>query len=92
MEATDSEFSWLAFDSALAAEQMPEDQTESTGWPRARKAGAAWDSYSLAHVNHDGYTELQNKACKWFGKVCHCCSLTLLSGPAWVLLNMICND
>ena len=45
VEATDrqSEFSWLAFDSALArccAEQMPEVQTvrESLEWPRARNA------------------------------------------------------
>ena len=25
----------------------------------------------------------------WFGKVCSCCSLTLLIGPAWVLLKYV---
>ena len=32
-------------------------------------------------------TELGNKACMWFGEICSCSCLTVLPGPAWVLLS-----
>ena len=28
-------------------------------------------------------------ACTWFGEIPSCCSLTLLLGPAWVLLKYV---
>ena len=28
-------------------------------------------------------------ACTWFGEICSCCCLTVLLGPAWVLLSKI---
>ena len=30
-------------------------------------------------------------ACTWFGEICSCCYLTVLLGPAWVLLSKIYN-
>ena len=37
-------------------------------------------------------TEMRFVLCTWFGEFCYCCSLTALPGPAWVLLNKICNE
>ena len=39
-----------------------------------------------ANVNH---IEVEKMACTWFGEVTSCSSLTLLLGPAWVLLNYV---
>ena len=38
---------------------------------------------------HRGRTEAEKMACTWFGEIPSCCSLTLLLGPAWVLLNYV---
>ena len=37
-------------------------------------------------------TEMRFILCTWFGEFCSCCSLTVLPGPAWVLLNWICKE
>ena len=37
-------------------------------------------------------TEMRFILCTWFGEFCSCCSLTALPGPAWVLLNWICEE
>ena len=34
-------------------------------------------------------TEVEKMACTWFGEVPSCCSLSLLLGPAWVLLKYV---
>ena len=34
-------------------------------------------------------TEMSKILCTWFGEICSCCSLTVLPGPAWVLLNYV---
>ena len=35
------------------------------------------------------HTEAEKMACTWFGEIPSSCSLTLLLGPAWVLLNYV---
>ena len=35
------------------------------------------------------YTEMSKILCTWLREVCSCCSLTVLPGPAWVLLNYV---
>ena len=34
-------------------------------------------------------TEMSEIICTWLREVCSCCSLTVLPGPAWVLLNHV---
>ena len=34
-------------------------------------------------------TEMKKFLCTWFGEVCYSCSLTVLPGPAWVVLNYV---
>ena len=35
------------------------------------------------------YTEMKKFLCTWLGEVCYSCSLTVLPGPAWVVLNHV---
>ena len=37
-------------------------------------------------------TEGRFNLCTWLGEICSCSCLTVLPGPAWVLLNKICKD
>ena len=46
----------------------------------------------LGHPVYAWYTEMRFILCTWFGEFCSCCSLTALPGPAWVLLNKICEE
>ena len=40
-----------------------------------------------------GYTtEMKFILCTWFGEISSCSCLTVLPGPAWVLLNKICKE
>ena len=41
---------------------------------------------------HSHSTEMGFILCTWFGEFCSCCCLTALPGPAWVLLNWICQE
>ena len=34
-------------------------------------------------------TEMKKFLCTWLGEVCYSCSLTVLPGPAWVVLNYV---
>ena len=34
-------------------------------------------------------TEMKKFLCTWLGEVCYSCSLTVLPGPAWVVLNHV---
>ena len=34
-------------------------------------------------------TKAEKMACSWFGEILFCCSLTILLGPAWVLLKYV---
>ena len=43
----------------------------------------------LSLSGEDDTTELSNILCSWLGEVCSCCSLTVLPGLAWVLLNYV---
>ena len=36
--------------------------------------------------------EMRFNLCTWFGEICSCSCLTVLPGPAWVLLNKICKE
>ena len=55
---------------------------------RWRRSSAVGD---FEHILRD-CTEMRFILCTWFGEFCSCCSLTVLPGPAWVLLNKICKD
>ena len=37
-------------------------------------------------------TEGEIKVCTWLREICSCSCLTVLPGPAWVLLNKICKE
>ena len=37
-------------------------------------------------------TEMRFILCTWFGEIYSCSCLTVLPGPAWVLLNKICTE
>ena len=37
-------------------------------------------------------TEMRFNLCTWLGEISSCPCLTVLLGPAWVLLNKICKD
>ena len=43
--------------------------------------------YTVNEQNLSHYLHRPKMACKWFGEIPSCCSLTLLLGPAWVLLK-----
>ena len=45
----------------------------------------------LASVNEKQKksTEMSKILCTWLQEVCSCCSLTVLPGPAWLLLNYV---
>ena len=44
----------------------------------------AWYKYFPFYI-----TEMKKFLCTWLGEVCYSCSLTVLSGPAWVVLNYV---
>ena len=43
--------------------------------------------YTVNEQNLSHNLHRPKMACKWFGEIPSCCSLTLLLGPAWVLLK-----
>ena len=43
----------------------------------------------MAPIFAEPCTEVEKMACTWFREVPSCCSLTLLLGPAWVLLRYV---
>ena len=47
------------------------------------------DQFCMEPIGVSSNTGPANKACTWFGEVCCCSSLTLLPGPAWVLLSYV---
>ena len=46
----------------------------------------------LYHTTQRLYTEMKFNLCTWFGEISSCSCLTVLPGPAWVLLNKICKE
>ena len=51
--------------------------------PKAKKVMLSDGEYS---------TEMRFIICTWFGEISSCSCLTVLPGPAWVLLNKICEE
>ena len=44
------------------------------------------------HLYRCSCTEMRFNLCTWFGENSSCSCFTVLSGPAWVLLNKICKE
>ena len=50
------------------------------------------DIVLVSYTFLEHYTEMRFILCTWLGEIYSCCCLTVLPGPAWVLLNKICKE
>ena len=52
----------------------------------------SWSQNKHALQSVISSTEMRFNICTWFGEISSCSCLTVLPGPAWVLLSKICKD
>ena len=45
--------------------------------------------HNFTYLSINLHTEAEKMARTWFGEIPYCCSLTVLLGPAWVLLKYV---
>ena len=52
------------------------------------------EALCYAKYSYKGFigTEMRYNLCTWLGEISSCSCLTVLPGPAWVLLNKICKE
>ena len=73
--------------SRLLGTTMAEPQNRAGHGGAGQREGRGIESWQDTYI----HTEMRFILCTWFGEISSCSCLTVLPGPAWVLLNKICK-
>ena len=65
---------------------------QASPFKHARFKVGCFSQGKVTYIQDDNYTEMRFNLCTWLAEISSCSCLTVLPGPAWVLLNKICKD